>query len=322
MKAIVYSKYGPPDVLQLEEVPRPSPKANEVLIKVHAASINSWDYDLLRGAALIRFMGLFRPPFPILGADVAGVIEAVGKDVTKHKPGDEVYGDLSESDWGCFAQYVCANQDVVVLKSPKMTFEQAAATPQAAVMALQGIRDIGKVKSGDKVLLNGGGGGVGTFGIQLCKHYGAEVTAVDRTDKLEMMRTVGADHVIDYTKEDFTKNGKQYDLVLDPVLSRSVRAAKRALTPEGRYVIVGGKIRKIALAVLFSPRMKTTGEKKMQIVALEPSKDLAVLNTLFEEGKVVPVIDRKYTLAETAEAYRYFATGSTKGKLVITVDQK
>ena len=321
MKAIVYSKYGPPDVLQLMEVPKPSPKANEVLIKVHAASINSWDYDLLRGAAIIRFMGLFRPPFPILGADVAGVVEAIGKDVTKHKPGDEVYGDLSESGWSCFAEYVCANQDVVALKSPKMTFEQAAGTPQAAVMALQGIRDIGKVQSGDKVLLNGGGGGVGTFAIQLCKHYGAEVTSVDRTDKLEMMRTVGADHVIDYTEEDFTKNGKQYDLVLDPVYSRSVHDSKRALSPEGRYVLIGGKMRRVALALLLGPRMKKTREKKMQMVALEPSKDLAFLNELFEDGKVIPVIDRTYPLAETPEAYRYFATGSTKGKLVITVNK-
>ncbi len=221
MKAMIYNRYGLPEVLQLKEVPRPVQKDDEVLVKVHAASVNSWDWDLLRGTPFLnRIGGIIKPRYKILGADIAGRVEAVGRNVKQFQPGDEVFGDLSGCGMGGFAEYVCARENSLALKHPGMTFQEAAAIPQGASMALQRLRQHGQIHAGQKVLINGGGGGVGTFAIQIAKSFGTKVTAVDRTDKLDMMRSIGADHVIDYTKEDYTKNGLSYDLVLDATAFR------------------------------------------------------------------------------------------------------
>ena len=219
MKAIVYHKYSPPDVLELNEVEKPTPKDDEVLIKIHAASVNSWDWDLLRGKPFVNrlLFGLLKPKINILGVDIAGQVEAVGRNVKRFEPGDEVFGDISGCGFGAFAEYVCARENVLALKSTSMTFQEAAAVPQAAVLALQGLRDKGQIQKGQKVLINGAGGGAGSFAVQIAKSFGAEVTGVDSTGKLDMMRSIGADQVIDYTQEDFTKNGQVYDLILDVV---------------------------------------------------------------------------------------------------------
>ncbi len=242
MRAIVYYKYGTPDNLRLEEIDKPVPKEDEVLIRVHAVSINDWDSGLLQGDFINRMLnGLRKPKRKILGSDIAGRIEAVGKNVTQFKTGDEVYGDLS-GQWGGFAEYVCAKEKFLALKPASMSFEVASAIPQAAMLAVQGLIDKGKIKQGQKLLINGAGGGVGTFGVQIAKLYGVEVTGVDNTGKQDMMRSMGFDHVIDYTKEDFTKNGKCYDLILDVKTNRSMFDYARALCPHGVYVTVGGSI--------------------------------------------------------------------------------
>src|ERR687893_1331054 len=242
MKAMVYTQYGPPEALQLEDVAKPTPKDDEVLIKVRAVSVNRSDWEGLRGKPLYaRIGGLLRPRRQILGSDIAGRVEMAGRNIRRFQPGDEVFGDILPR-LGGFAEYVCARESALALKPASMTFEQAAAIPQAAVIALQGIRDNGQVQPGQKVLINGAGGGAGTFAVQLAKLYGAEVTGVDNTGKLEFMRTLGADHVIDYTREDFTRTGKQYDLILDVVAHRSVLAYKRALKSTGTYFFVGGSV--------------------------------------------------------------------------------
>jgi NADPH:quinone reductase-like Zn-dependent oxidoreductase len=321
MKAIVYQKYGPPDVLELREVEKPVAGGNEVLVKVHAASINSWDWDLLRGKPFVfRLWGLLKPKYQIPGADIAGLVEAVGKDVKQFQPGDEVFGDLCGCGWGGFAEYVCAQENALALKPASMTFEQAAAIPQAAVMALQGIRDKGEVQPGQKVLINGAGGGVGTFAVQIARYFGAEVTGVDSTAKLDMMRSIGADHVIDYTQEDFTQNGQRYDLIIDVVANRSIFDYKRVLSPRGIFIMVGGTVAAIFQAMFLGPLISKTGSKKLGILVHKPNKDLAFLKELFEDDKVKPVIDRCYPLSEVAEAFRYFGKGHTRGKVVITVE--
>lgn len=243
MKAIVFTKYGSPDVLELKEVGKPAPKDDEVLIRVHAASLNEWDLGALEGVSLVNrlIFGLLHPKKQILGSDVAGRIEAVGKHVLRFQPGDEVFGDLS-GEWGGFAEYVCARETAITLKAPSMTFEEAAAIPQAAMLALQGLRDKGRIQPGQKVLINGAGGGVGTFAIQIARLYGVEVTAVDGPAKLDMLRSMGAAHVIDYTREDFTRNGQRYDLILDVKTTRSILDCARALSSNGVYVTVGGSM--------------------------------------------------------------------------------
>ncbi|MCH8089835.1 MAG: NAD(P)-dependent alcohol dehydrogenase, partial [Chloroflexi bacterium] len=250
MKAIVYHKYGLPDVLGFEEVEKPTPRDDEVLVKVHAASINSWDWDLLRGRPVVRMWGLFKPKYTIPGSDIAGRVEAVGRKVKQFQPGDEVYGDLSGCGWGGFAEYVCGRENALALKSTSMTFEEAAAVPQAGLLALQGLRDKIEIRPGHKVLMNGAGGGVGTFAIQIAKNLGAEVTGVDSARKFDMIRSLGADHVIDFAIEDFTKNGQQYDLILDVVASRSMFDYKRALSPHGTYVMIGGSGARILQVML------------------------------------------------------------------------
>ncbi|MDQ4001128.1 MAG: NAD(P)-dependent alcohol dehydrogenase [Actinomycetota bacterium] len=321
MKAIVYTEYGPPDVLQLKEVERPTPKDNEVLIKVHAVSVNASDWECLRGKPLYaRFMGPLKPKNKILGSDIAGRVEAVGTNVKQFQLGAEVFGDIL-GFMGGFAEYVCARESALALKPASMTFEEVAAIPQAAVIALQGIRDKGQVQPGQKVLINGAGGGAGTFAVQLAKLYGAEVTGVDNTGKLDFMRSLGADHVIDYTREDFTKNGKHYDLILDLVAHRSVFAYKRALRPNGSYFFVGGSVATILQILLLGPWIRATTGKKIRLLVVQPNlRDLVLVTELYEAGKVVPVIDRRYPLSEVPEALRYLGEGHARGKVVITLE--
>jgi NADPH:quinone reductase-like Zn-dependent oxidoreductase len=319
MKALVYTKYGPPDVLKLTEVEKPTPKDGEVLIKVHAVSINSSDWELLTGKPLYtRIWGLLKPKNNILGSDIAGQVEAVGKNVTRFHPSDEVFGDIFEC-WGGFAEYVCAPEKALMRKPASMTFEQAAAIPQAALIALQGLRDKGKIKPGQKVLINGAGGGAGTFAVQMVKSFGAEVTGVDSAMKLDLMRTIGADHVIDYTQQDFTKNGQRYDLILDLLGHHSIFDYRRALSPKGMYIMVGGSMSLIFQTLLLGSCISLIGSKKMAILGAKPNKGLTDVQKLFETGKVLPIIDKCYPLSETPEALRCLGEGRVKGKVVITV---
>jgi NADPH:quinone reductase-like Zn-dependent oxidoreductase len=320
MKAIVYTKYGPPEALQLKEVAKPTPKDDEVLIKVQAASVNRSDWEGLRGKPLYaRIGGLLRPRQQILGSDIAGRVEMAGRNVRRFQPGDEVFGDILPR-MGGFAEYVCARESALALKPASMTFEEVAAIPQAAVIALQGIRDKGQVQPGQKVLISGAGGGAGTFAVQLAKLHGADVTGVDNTGKLDFMRSLGADHVIDYTREDFTKNGKQYDLILDIVAHRSVFAYKRALRSNGSYFLTGGSVATIFQILLLGPWISMIESKRMRVLAVRPNlKDMVYITELHEAGKVVPVIDRRYPLSEVPEALRYLGEGRVKGKVVISV---
>ena len=319
MKAIVYTKYGGPEVLQIKEIEKPFPKDDEVLVKVFAVSINDWDDGLLHGDFINRLLnGIQQPKKQILGSDISGRIEAIGKNITRFKTGDEVYGDLS-GKWGGFAEYVCTQEKSLALKPPGMSFEEAAAIPQAAMLAVQGLIDKGKIKAGQKLLINGAGGGVGTFGIQIAKLYGVEVTGVDKTNKSDLLRSIGFDHVIDYTKEDFTKNGKYYDLILDVKTNRSMFAYARSLSRNGVYVTVGGSIARLLQALLLGPLISAFSKKHIRIVALKTNKDLDYMNELFVAGKVKPVIDGPYNLEEVPEAFRIFRKGDHKGKLVIRI---
>ena len=325
MKAIVCSKYGPPDVLQFKEVEKPAPKDNEVLIAVHAASVNQYDWHLLTADFfLVRLMGggLLRPKNPRPGADVAGRVEAVGRNVQQLKPGDEVFGDLAASGNGAFAEYVSVPEHAVALKPANLTFEQAAAVPMAAVTALQCLRDEGQIQPGQKVLINGAGGGVGTFAVQIAKAFGADVTAVCSTRNLDMARSIGADQVIDYTQEDFTQSGQRYDLILAVNGYHPLSAYKRALTPKGTYVMAGGTLAQVMQAMLLGSWMSETKGRKMGGVTGRPNQDdLVFMKGLLEAGKVVPVIDRRYPMSEVAEALRYLGAGHARGKVVITVTQ-
>jgi NADPH:quinone reductase-like Zn-dependent oxidoreductase len=320
MKAIVYTEYGPPEVLQLKEVAKPAPRDDEVLIKVQAASVNRSDWEGLIGKPLYaRIGGLRKPRRHILGSDIAGRVEAVGKNTRRFQPGDEVFGDILPR-MGGFAEYVCARESALALKPASMTFEEVATIPQAAVIALQGIRDKGQVQPGQKVLISGAGGGAGTFAVQLAKLYGAEVTGVDNAGKLDFMRSLGADHVIDYTREDFTKNGKQYDLILDIVAHRSVFAYKRALRSNGSYFLAGGSVATIIQILLLGPWISMIESKKIRILAVKPDiEDVNFVKELIEAGKVAPVIDRTYPLSEVPEAIGYVGDGHAQGKVVITV---
>ena len=323
MKAIVCAKYGPPEVLQLKEVERPTPKDNEGLVKVHAASVNAADLETLRGDFIVRMAAPRKPMHKILGTDIAGRVEAVGGNAKQFQPGDEIWADLSAHGWGAFAEYVCVPEDGLRLKPASMTWEEAAAYPQAAVLALQYLRGKRAIEPGQKVLINGAGGGVGTFAVQIAKYYGAEVTGVDSTMKMDMLRSIGADHVIDYTKEDFTRSGERYDLILDVVARRSVFAYRRALNPDGVCVFVGGSTATILQSLILGPLISRTGSQQMGIVMWKPNdkEDLALLAKLFEAGKVVPVIDRRYPLSQVPEALRYLAEEPHLGKIVITVSR-
>jgi len=322
VKAVVYTAYGPPEHVRIKEVAQPTPTDDEVLIKVQAGSVNRADWENLTGKPLYaRLRGLFKPHRQILGSDIAGRVERAGKNIRQFQPGDEVFGQTPTYTDG-FAEYVCLPENVLALKPASLTFEQAAAIPQAGVIALRGIRDKGKVQPGQKVLINGASGGAGTFAVQLAKLYGAEVTGVDHTEKLDFLRSLGADHVIDYTQEDFTKNGNQYDLILDIIAYRSVFAYARALRPNGSYFIAGGSVATIFQILLLGPLIRRMRSKKIRVLAAYPHpQDLVFLAELCEAGKVVPLIDRRYPFREAALALRYLGEGHVKGKVVIMVEQ-
>lgn len=322
MQAVVYEKYGSPEVLELRDIPKPVPKDDEVLVKTFAAAVNSWDWDVLRGKPFIVRMigGPIKPRNTILGLDIAGRIEAVGKNVTDFKVGDEVFGDISEYHWGGFAEYVCVSPTPLAFKPPSLSFTAAAALPHAGVLALQGMRLHPQLKAGDKMLINGAGGGVGTIGIQLAKRMGLEVTAVDRTDKLKMLKEVGADHVIDYTKEDFAQNGQQYDLIIDNVAQRSVFTYQKALSPTGAFVMIGGNMGLLLPVIIYGGLLSKWSQKKIGILAHKPSReDLNYLSELIEAGQLAPKVDRVYPLKEVPQALQYFGDGNSQGKLVIEV---
>jgi NADPH:quinone reductase-like Zn-dependent oxidoreductase len=319
MKAIVYTKYGSPDVLKLKEVDKPFPKDDEVLIKIHAASLNAADWHMLRADPFpIRFYsGLLKPKYIIPGADIAGVVEATGKNVKQFQKGDEVYGAMSVCGWGGFAEYVSAPENAVVLKPDNLTFQQAAALPVASITALQALRDKGRIQPGQNVLIKGASGGVGTFAVQIAKSFGAEVTAVCSTNKVDIMYSLGADKIIDYTKEDFSKNGRIYDLIIAANGHHSIVEYNRSLTSDGIYVFIGGS----GFEALFWGLLKSIkGKKKMCNLLAKPNmKDLIIIKELAETRKIVPVIDGIYPLSEVAKAFRYLEEGHAKGKIIINI---
>jgi NADPH:quinone reductase-like Zn-dependent oxidoreductase len=323
MKAVIQTQYGMPDVLQYGEFATPTPDAGEVLIRVRAASINKADWFTMTGSPFFTRLftgGMSKPKHPILGADVAGIVEAVGSGVTQFKPGDEVFGDLSECGRSTFAEYAIAQANALVLKPSNVTFEQAAAAPMAAVTAYQALCGLTQVQAGQKVLINGASGGVGMFAVQIAKALGAEVTAVCSTRNLDMVRSLGADHVIDYSREDFTQNGQQYDVILGANGYHPLAHYKRALAPNGVYIASGGTMGQIFQAMLLGSLMARGSGKKLTSLSAKPSaKDLAGVAALMGAGKVVPVIDRCYPLSETAEAMRYYGEVHPSGKIVITV---
>jgi NADPH:quinone reductase-like Zn-dependent oxidoreductase len=323
MLALVFHNYGSPAVLKLEEVQKPVAQENEVLVKVVAASAAAGDWHRMRGAPyLLRLSeGLLNPKNPRLGASVAGRVEAVGKNVTQFHPGDAVFGDLSASGFGAFAEYVAAPESAFVLKPTNLTFEQAAAVPVSAVTALQGLTDLGRIQPGQKVLINGASGGVGTFAVQLAKALGAEVTGVCSTGKVAMVRALGADHVIDYTKEDFAQSGKQYDLILAANGYQPLSAYQRALAPQGIYVTTGGSMQQMLEAMILGPlRSKQGGQTIGNLLAKPNQKHLSIVKDLIEAGKVTPVIDKCFPLHDVADAVRHVEAGHAKGKVVIAVE--
>jgi NADPH:quinone reductase-like Zn-dependent oxidoreductase len=320
MKAIVYENYGAPEVLQLKEVEKPVPNEDEALVEVHAASVNYIDWQLLTGESFfLRLLnGLLKPKHQILGDDIAGRIEKVGLNVEGFKPGDEVFGI---SDFGAFAEYSCVNQEYLGIKPANISFEEAAAVPEAGITALLGLREKGQIESRKKVLINGASGGVGTFAVQIAKSFGAEVTGVCSTNKLDMVRSIGADQVIDYTQEDFTKRGQRYDLIFDIAGYHSIFDYKRALNPEGIYVFVGGSMYGFFQAMLLGPLISMSGNKKLGSLgwAKPDNEDFSFMKELLEAGKIVPAIDRRFALRDVPEALRYYGEGHAKGKVVIIV---
>jgi NADPH:quinone reductase-like Zn-dependent oxidoreductase len=320
MKAIVYHSYGSPDVLRCQEIEKPTAGDNEVLIKVRAASVNPADWHFMRGTPYIAriLFGLRKPKITRPGIDVAGQVEAVGRNVTQFKPGDEVFGVCR----GAFAAYACAIEDKLALKPANISFEDAAAVPVAAISALQGLRDKGRIQRGHKVLVDGASGGVGTFAVQIAKSFGAEVTAVCSTRNVDTARSLGADHVIDYAEEDFTKSGQRYDLILAANAYHSIFDYRRALSQNGIYVMVGGGWIQILQTLLLGPLLSLIGSKKMRFfIAKIDKKDLVLLENLLEAEKVVPIIARRYPLSDVAEAMRYLEEGHAQGKVVITVER-
>ncbi|MCD7059941.1 NAD(P)-dependent alcohol dehydrogenase [Pelagibacterium xiamenense] len=320
MRAVTYERYGGPDDLTISEVAKPAPRNDEVLVRVHAASINSWDWDMLVGSALGRIGGPIRPPHRILGADIAGIVEAVGRDVTRFVPGDAVMGDISESGWGGLAEYTCAREIFLTRKPDALSFEAAAAIPQAGSLALQGLW--GKPQAGrcKRVLVVGAGGGMGSFAVQLAKLQGAEVTGVDRGEKLAFMRSLGADRAIDYQREDFAKAGVSFDFILDAVAHRSVFAYARALNPGGELSVVGGTIPALLQAGLLGPLISKRSGKTLGVLMWRPrAEDFATLADLAAEGEITPAVERVYALKDTAAAFSHLGAGRAKGKLVIRI---
>jgi len=321
MKAVVYTRYGPPDVLRLTDVETPVPKDDEVLVKVHGVSLNASDWEVLRGKPLYsRIGGPFRPRHHILGSDIAGRVEAAGRQVTRFRPGQDVFADILSS-MGGFAEYVCVPEAAVVPMPPGLTYEQAAALPQAGAIALQGIQDKGQVRPGHKVLINGAGGGSGMYAIQLAKLNGAEVTGVDNAEKLEFMRSLGADHVIDYTRDDFTRTGRTYDLIVDVAAHHPAFAYQRSLMRGGRYLYVGGSVPTLLQVLLIGPVIGRAEGKKIRLLAVrQGAQHLAPIVELCQTGKIATVIDRRYRLNEVPEALRYLGEGHAKGKVVVIAE--
>ena len=322
MKAIVRYEYGSPEVLKLEEVEKPTPRDDQVLIKIHAVSLNGSDREGLVGKPFyVRIGGFRKPGYPILGSDIAGRVEVVGKNITQFQVGDSVFGEIPGYHGG-LAEYACAPETTLMRKPSSLTFEQAAAIPQGGVLALQGIREKGQVRPGQQVLINGAGGSAGSFAVQLAKLYGAEVTGVDNTGKLDFLRSLGADQVIDYARQDFAKQRKQYDLILDLIAHRSAFAYARALKPKGTAYFVGGSVATLFQILLLGPWIRRTTDKNLRLLVVsQNNKDLLAITQLCEEGKIVPVIDRRYPLQEAPEALRYVAEGHAKGKVVITLTE-
>lgn len=322
MKAIVCTEYGPPDLLQLEEIPKPTPGDEEVLVEVHAASVTYSNLMLVTGEPFVgrlMGMGLLKPTDKIPGSDIAGQVEAVGRSVERFRPGDSVYGDLSECGRGGYAEYVCAPEDALGLKPANVSFAAAAAVPEAALVALQALRDRGQIQAGQTVLINGASGGIGTFAVQIAKHFGAEVTGVCSTRNLDMVRSIGADHVIDYTQADFATSGQRYDLIVATAGYRSIIDYRRALSPRGVYVSTGGSMAQVFQGMLLGPLISRIGDQKLGSMLVKPNKDLDFMKELIEAGEVTPVIDRRYPLSEAGEALRYYGEGHARGKVVITV---
>jgi NADPH:quinone reductase-like Zn-dependent oxidoreductase len=322
MKAAVYTRYGPPDVLKLVEREQPAPADDEVLVKVHAASVNAADWRLLMARPFLARMynGLLRPRRQVLGADVAGTVEVVGRNVRRFKPGDAVFGDLMRHGWGGFAEYAVAPEDAFASKPAGLSFEEAAALPMAGVTALQGLRDAGGLRPGEKVLVHGASGGVGTFAVQLAKLLGAEVAGVCSTGKVDLVRSLGADHVIDYTREDFTRRGERWDLILAANGDQPIRHYQRALRPGGRYVMAGGSSRQMFEALILGRLIFMGSGKRMAALSAKVNpKDLAYLADLVETGQLKPLIDRRYPLREVPEAIRFVAEGHARGKVVVDV---
>ena len=323
MKAIVYTQYGPPDVLQLMEVAKPEPKEDQVLVKVHAASVNALDYRRFEKLSVMgRLMEerFIKSAGKILGADIAGRVEAIGASVKKFQPGDEVFGVAAGSKGG-FSEFACAAEHHLALKPSNLSFDAAAAVPVAGLTALQGLRDKGQIQPGQNVLINGASGGVGTFAVQIAKSFGAEVTAVCSTRNQDMARSIGADCVIEYTKEDFTQNGQRYDLIFAINGFHALSAYQRALNPRGNYVCAGGALSQIFQSILLGPLVSRIGGKKMGFMGIAKTnqKDLMDLGALLEDGKVVPVIEKCYPLDEVPAAIRYVAEGHARGKVVIQI---
>lgn len=321
MKAIVCHKYGPPEDLQIIDIPKPVIQEDEVLVKVRATAINDYDWSLVRGKPyLYRLLfGLKRPKNPVPGMELAGTIEAVGEKVGAFKIGDEVYGDLSDTNFGSFAEYTCIPARALSPKPAVLSFEEAAAIPHAAGLAVQGLIDVGNIQKEQRILINGAGGGVGTLGLQIAKHFAAEVTGVDTGEKLERMRSLGFDHIIDYKKEDFTKNGEKYDLVLDAKTTRSVRAYLRALKPSGKYVSIGGHVDKLLQVVVLRPFVGALTSKTVHMVSLKSNKDLDFIHEMYKAGRLKPLIDGPYRLEDIPRLIRYFGEGKHTGKIVVTL---
>ncbi len=323
MKAILLTRYGTPDELQLGEVNEPEPEEDEVLVEVYAAAVNDWDWMLVRGTPFyIRLIGgLHKPRILVPGVEVAGRVRQIGKGVTKFRLGDAVYGDLSECGFGGFAEFVCAPQDALTRKAERMSFCEAAAIPHAAALALQGLRDEGGIQPGHHVLINGAGGGVGTLGVQIARAFGAVVAGVDSAGKLEVMRQLGFDHVIDYHQEDFTRSDRTYDLILDTKTNRSPFDYLRVLRPGGKYVTVGGATGRLVQALALGPFVRRVKRKDLRLVGLKPNQDMQYINALYASGVLKPVIDGPYALSEVPEAIRYFGEGRHKGKVVIRLKE-
>jgi len=322
MKAVVYKEYGLSDVLTIKDLNKPVPNDHEVLIKVHAVSINDWDWGLLRGKPFVNRMmaGIIKPTKnKILGSDIAGTVVAIGKSVSLFKQGDEVFGDLSANGFGGFAEYVCAPCHALTLKPQDMSFEQAAAIPQAAVLALQAVQDKRPQQGALKVLINGAGGGSGSFAIQIAKSFGDEVTAVDCHSKFELMKNLGADNVIDYRTEDFSKNGETYDLIIDMMGYHSIFDYQGSLTKKGRYIFVGGCSSLIFQTLFIGSLISLTTTKKLAILPHEPNKNMADLLVLFKTEKMKIIIDKCFPLTELQHAMKYFGERQSKGKVIITL---